>query len=386
MKLAVLTNILTPYRIPLFAAMGARVEGLRVFVMAKREENRDWELPQIPFDWQVLPGWHVRLPGAPVSVHLNRGVGRALRRFDPDVVLSGGFAPANLAAWLYCGKRRRAFVNWGELSAIDLTMVSAPKRALRRVMIAGGDAAIASSSEARRVFLHYGARSESVLTAVMPIDVELFHNRARSYRQTQAFAVERARFPGAVLLSIGRLVDSKGWPELLAMYAEILRRRPDTSLLIVGDGPQRAAYEAAVRARGWRNVRFTGFQQSDEVARYLALADVFVFPTLADPFGAVLGEAMAAELAVVASIHAAATLDLVEDGRTGWRIDPRDIGASAATIERVLEMSAEQRRALGTRAYLQVKKFDIVPTAAAMVDFMRGAASARSAAGRGVLS
>jgi hypothetical protein len=95
-KVAVVTNILTPYRVPLFEAMRARVEQLRVFVMAQREENRDWQIPPVSFGCELLPGWHVRVGSMPVSLHVNHGVGGALHRFGPDVVLSGGFAPANI--------------------------------------------------------------------------------------------------------------------------------------------------------------------------------------------------------------------------------------------------------------------------------------------------
>ena len=42
MNLAVITNILTPYRVPLFEAIGKRVDRLHVLLMAEREENREW--------------------------------------------------------------------------------------------------------------------------------------------------------------------------------------------------------------------------------------------------------------------------------------------------------------------------------------------------------
>jgi glycosyltransferase involved in cell wall biosynthesis len=381
-KVAVVTNILTPYRLPLFAALRARVDNLRVFVMAEREENRDWNLPDAAFEWQVLPGWHLQLPSRAVALHVNRGVGSALARFEPDVVLSGGFGPANLAAWLYCRRRRCAFINWGELSHVDLTGVGPLKRALRRLLTAGADGAIASSSTARDVFIRFGARPERVLTAVMPIDVEHFHAGACSARSARGASA----YSAPVLVNVGRVVESKGYRELFGMYAQILRSHPQATLLIVGDGPDRAAYEAHARDSGWRNVHFLGFRQSEDVAKVLALADVFVFPTLADPFGAVLSEAMAAELPVVASIHAAATLDLVEDGVTGFRIEPRDVASSAAVIRRVLELSEAERAAFGARAYIRVKQFDIATTAETMVGFLQGAVSARPTARRGMLS
>lgn len=384
MNLAVVSNILTPYRIPLFEAIGKRVDRLHVLLMAKREENRDWTLGAATFQHEVLPGFHVKLPRAEVSMHVNHGVMRALRRVNPDVVLSGGFAPANLTAWLYCRLYRRPFVGWGELSMQDVAKASLLKRGLRRMMTSWSDGAIASSSEAREVFLHYGAAASKIQTAIMPIDVEYFHAQAMVWRNSEWFKRERARYTSPILLSVGRLTEHKGYRELFAIYEAVVKQRPDASLLIVGDGPDRAIYESHVRSQNWRNVHFLGFRQADEVVKYLALADLFVFHTLSDPFGAVLSEAMAGELPVVSSIHAAATKDLVDDGVTGFRIDPKHTEQSTQVLLRVLAMTSSERAALGRAAYDRVRCHDIDTTADHMVDFLKSLGQVRlqSASGR----
>ena len=371
MNLAVVTNILTPYRVPLFEAIGKRVDRLHVLLMAEREENREWTLDAAAFQHEVLPGFHVKLPGAEVSLHVNHGVMRALRRVNPDVVLSGGFAPANLTAWLYCRLHGRPFVGWGELSMQDVAKTSPLKRGLRRMMTSWSDGAIASSSEARDVFLHYGAPASKVLTAVMPIDVEYFHRQAMTWRNSEWFTCERARYTSPILLSVGRLTERKGYRELFNIYQAVVKQRPDVSLLIVGDGPDRAIHESYVRSQNWEHVHFLGFRQAEEVVKYLALADLFVFHTLSDPFGAVLSEAMAAELPVVSSIHAAATKDLVEDGVTGFRIDPLNAERSAETVLQALAMTSSERTAMGLAAYERVRCHDIDSTADHMVGFLK---------------
>jgi glycosyltransferase involved in cell wall biosynthesis len=167
------------------------------------------------------------------------------------------------------------------------------------------------------------------------------------------------------------LTERKGYRELFAIYEAVVKQRPDVSLLIVGDGPDRATCESYVRSQNWKHVHFLGFRQADEVVKYLALADLFVFHTLSDPFGAVLSEAMAAELPVVSSIHAAATKDLVDDGVTGFRIDPRNAERSAETLLQVLAMTSSERTALGRAAYNRVRRHDIDSTADIMVEFLK---------------
>ncbi|MFY9268449.1 MAG: glycosyltransferase family 4 protein [Candidatus Manganitrophaceae bacterium] len=397
MKLAVLTNILTPYRIPLFEAMQKRVDDLTVLLMAEREENRQWNLKAHPFKTHLLPGIHVRPPGYPVSMHWNHGVVAALRRFNPDLVLSGGFAPANMAALIYCKRFRKKFVGWGELTQTDI-VGALIRRRVRRWLIGRSDGAIASSSEARDVFIHYGLAKDQVLTAVMPIDVSHFHERAEQFRNSPEYPVLREKYAvrrevgrgrqedrfGPILFSVGRITEMKGYPELFRIYGRILEARPDVSLLIAGDGPDRPAYERVAREKGWSNIHFTGFVQADELPKFLAISDIFVFHTLFDHFGAVLSEAMAAELPVVSSIHAAATRDLVQEGVTGFRINPRNIEISAATILQVLNMQPEERVALGRAGYEQVRRYDIPESADSMIQFLasRLKTPAESAFGR----
>ena len=205
----------------------------------------------------------------------------------------------------------------------------------------------------------------------MPIDVEYFHAQATAWRTSDWCESERRRYPGPILLSVGRLTERKGYRELFAIYAAVLRQRPDVSLLIVGDGPDRAKYESYVRSQNWTHVHFLGFRQADEVVKYLALADLFVFHTLSDPFGAVLSDAMAAELSVISSIHASATTDLVDDGMTGFCMDPRNAEQSADTVLRVLAMTSSKRAVLGRAAYERVRSHDIETTADQMVDFLK---------------
>lgn len=371
MKLAIVTNILTPYRVPLFQALSGRIEDCTVLLMAEQEENRQWTFDSCLFRTEVLPGWHIKPKGAEVSLHLNYGVIRSLRRLNPDVVMSGGFAPAHLAAFAYSKLFKKRYVQWGEFTLRDGAQSSPVRRLVRRMLVGGADACVASSNEARDAFVHYGARGRPILTAPMPMEVERIHRDAVEFRTSEEYRAWRARYTGVVLLTVGRLTEAKGIRALLAMYEQVLAVRHDVSLVLVGDGPDRLLYEAYCRDHGWNQVHFIGHVDPHQLPRYLALADLFVFPTLSDTFGAVLSEAMAAELPVVASIHAAATNDLIEDGVTGYQCDPKHPATGAETILRVLALSESERMALGRAAYHRVRATDIGPSVDLMVWFLK---------------
>lgn len=378
MRLCIITNILTPYRVPLFTDLAQRCDDFTVLLMAEEEENRQWRIGPVPFKTEVLPGRHIRPSQAEVSLHFNYGVIRRLRRLDPDVVLSGGFAPAHLAAFTYCKLFGKRYVQWGEFTLRDGAQTSSVRRGLRRTMIRGADACLASSTEAREAFLHYGAESRSILTALMPIEVDRIHADVAAIKGTPEHAERRRSYPGPVLLSIGRLLDAKGCRQLFELYARVQVVRPDVSLVIVGDGPDRPAYESLCRDQAWQRVQFVGHVEPAELSRYLALGDLFVFPTLSDTFGAVLSEAMAAELPVLASIHAAAAHDLVRDGVNGWRFDPRDVAGGIARVMEFLELPPLHRQAMGSAAYEAVRRTDIEPSAEVMAEFLRSLPDSQS--------
>ena len=368
-KVAVITNILTPYRIPLFQALRNRVDALTVLLMASTEENRDWRLAAHDLDTHVLPGIHVRPPGRPVAFHVNHGVGRALRRACPDVVLSGGFAPANVAAFLYCRLHGIPFVCWAEITLRDGQGWARDR--IRHAVVRASSAAIASSNESRDAFVHYGARRDRVFVSTLPIDVTGLAARVEALRASPEYDALVTRYRRPVLLHVGQLIDAKGIPELLAAYARLLSRGVEPSLVFVGDGPQRATYEAEVRRRGWHHVEFVGYVQQDELHRWYAIADAFVFPTRRDKFGVVLSEAMAVGVPALASIHAAATADLIEHGVTGFRIDPADTTATADLLHQILFMDGSTRKRIGEAARRAVAQFDIQPVADQMIAHLR---------------
>lgn len=370
MKVCILTNILAPYRIGLFEALAKRVDELTVLLMASGHDNRLWEIPQHGFATKVLRGLHIKAPGFEEPFHLNTGVSRVLDEIDPDVVISGGYTLANVAAYLFCRRRRRIHISWGELTLLDGAQHSIVRRMLRRYLISGSDAVIASSSVSRAAFEHYGARPDRALLSVMPVDVHAFRAMADAFRGTQEYVELRRRYDDGCLLSIGRLIDIKGYPELFGIYRELLRHRPQLKLLIAGEGAQRESYEALVEREGWTGVDFLGYLQPRELIKYLCVADAFVFHTRYDPFGAVLSEALATGTPAVTSIHAAATHDLVADGISGYAIDPADTVQSVAAIDRVLDATDDERRAMAAAGWASVKEWDFDSAADSIAELL----------------
>lgn len=184
-----------------------------------------------------------------------------------------------------------------------------------------------------------------------------------------------------VLLNVGRLHPQKDQTHLIPMLGRIRERWPKAALLIAGEGPERQALEQRIEAEGLRGpVRLLG--DREDVAALLAVCDVFVLSSRSEGFGLVVAEAMAAGKPVVA-FDLPVLRELIDNGQTGWLVEPRTPEALASTILHVLaypqatELVAERGRRVAS------EKFDIEKCARSIEDvYMAVMAESRRARGR----
>ena len=139
---------------------------------------------------------------------------------------------------------------------------------------------------------------------------------------------------GPIVGVVARLEPEKGHPTLLEAWTSVAAAVPDATLMIVGEGSRRAALEAMAAELGVADrVVFTG--RRDDVPAVTAALDVAVLPSYREALGLTVLEAMALSRPVVAS-EVGGIPEMIEDGRTGLLVPPRDPDALAAAIIRLL--------------------------------------------------
>lgn len=142
-----------------------------------------------------------------------------------------------------------------------------------------------------------------------------------------------------VFINVGRMWDKKGIANLISAYATVERSEQSTSLLLVGDGPDKRKYESLVRELNLSSVQFMDFVQQSNLPEIYALADVFVFPTLGDPYGLVVDEAMASGLPIIATTSAGEISSRVIPGITGLLVAPDSVESLQGAMMAVLSQS-----------------------------------------------
>ena len=161
------------------------------------------------------------------------------------------------------------------------------------------------------------------------------------------------------ILTVARLVRSKGQAVLLDALVQLRARGVDAEVTFVGDGPDRLELVALARELGVATrVRFIGAIGQDELPTWYRRADVFCLPTFAEGLGVVLMEAMASGLPVV-STRVMGVPEVVEDGDCGLLVSPGRADELAAALER-MAASPELRARMGRRGQVRVERqFDL---------------------------
>ena len=160
------------------------------------------------------------------------------------------------------------------------------------------------------------------------------------------------------IMTLAGMYHRKGIGELITAFSRIGAELADASLYIIGDGPDRAEFEAQARATQYADrIHFLGFCR--EPAPLLAQADVFVLASRKDPMPLVIGEAREAGCAIVAT-NVDGIPEGLDHGQAGILVPPRDPDALAAAIIGLLanpsELAAWRERARSNLGWLHVER------------------------------
>lgn len=332
MRVAFLTNIVSPYRAPVFDEL-ARTPGweFRLFVNAENEFDRDWRNVRSAAPVTPIKTLSIRrtvrterpVPCTQrIALHIPLTLGRELTQFAPDVVISLELGPRTVLAALWCRRHGIPLVVWSYQSRAATSMRGLLRRAARRFVLRRCQAAVGMGIQAREALRQSGVPGERIFDAPNAADFHAIERRIRAADRPARVADLRARVDGdRVLLVVGRLVPMKAAPTIVKIW----RRLPATTragwrLVFVGDGPL-ASHVRGLEAEGIEHV---GQVPPEVVTDWLLASDLHMFASLVDVWGLVVNEAMQCGTPSLCSIHAGCADDLIGHGENGWLFDPTD--------------------------------------------------------------
>ncbi len=303
---------------------------------------------------------------------LNRGIFRRLRQDRFDVLWIHGYATLN--SWMAMAGAKMLSIP--VLLRTDSTLIDHPRGAVKlalkdiffRMLRRFTFGVLSVGQRNTEYWRHHLGKDIPVFSIPYAVDNAFFQERCRAASAKREELRQQLRLESnrPVLLFASKLLARKCCIDLVDAYLELVRRlkledgsHPLPYLLIVGEGEKRPQIEARLQqasAEDREGVRLLGFRNQSEMPRFYDLCDVFVLPSIHEPWGLVVNEAMNAGKAIVVSDQVGCQPDLVKDGGNGLVFPAGNVAALADALANVLADAAACRK-MGERSLERIQAF-----------------------------
>ncbi|WP_380184105.1 glycosyltransferase family 4 protein [Kalamiella sp. sgz302252] len=329
--------------IPVFGSKGAAVhvqevlrallrQGAEIVLFARRIEKPPEDLQPIKLvALDPLPSGDA-VARAEAALAANAQLEQALRAEEPfDLVYE------RYSLWSFAGLAYAHRQGWPAVLEVNAPLIEEQKRyrelaaeekaeAVLRSLLASATAVIAVSPGVKKWLTTFApASAKRIHVVANGVDPQRFAPRLMANRVDNALTIG----------FVGSLKPWHGVENLLEAFALLQAQRPESWLLIVGDGPERERLQALTQRRAIGNVVFTGAVAPAAVPEWLGKMDIAVapYPQLADFYFSPLKiyEYMAAQLPVVTT-RVGHLAEVVNDKVTGMLVEPEDPAALCACL------------------------------------------------------
>lgn len=344
MKICLITNIPVPYRIPIFENIDKILgNNFLVIYCAKTESNRKWELDNFNFNYLFLKSNSKAKKDGFNYVHNNLEIFKHLIKFNPDIVITTGFNPTHLYAWLYSKlffKKHIPMTDGWLYSEKDLSKLHI---ILRKLIFKTSNAYIGASKNSVELFKSYGINGQKVFQSHLCIDNEKFKN-------LNSFSNRKYH----VMFS-GQFTDRKIPFFFCEIVEKLSLRIKNFKVLILGSGP--LEIEILNRLdKSKIDYDYPGFVSQEKLPDFYANSKLFLFTTKLDAWGVVANESMASGTPIISTPYAGIINDLLIDSKNGYILDI-DVEKWSQKVETILR-NTDLWNELSLNAINKVQEFN----------------------------
>lgn len=326
-EIVIVHNIISPYKTLLFNALLQTMDdNFLVLYLAETEGMREWKTDnaRIRFSFEVM--FEGRLEDTNRFSMIVETY-RKLSIYNPEVVVIVGYS--YLACWtalVWARKNGKKVIAVIESHYLDRTR-SRIRESVKRVFVSNCDAALVDGTRHRDYTASLGLDYKKIFIkgGTGPVDVSLYQMEVSRFKGERKKICKSLGVPQKNFLYVGRFSREKNIIFLLDAYRRIkYEGLEDWGLILVGNGPQRQEIEDFILKNNIEDVFLPGFKQEKDLPLFYAISDVFILPSISEPWGLVVAEAMACGLPVLVSTRCGCYPDIVLHGRNGFCFDPFD--------------------------------------------------------------
>ena len=349
-KVALIHNIISPYRIPLFEGLSNHPSiDLSVYFCAKTHKERKWDiLGSDRYNYEILSG--VTLDFAGIIYHINPSIISRLIGKKYDIVIIGGSTDfTTQAAFITSKLLKTPTILWSEGIESAQSFVGKVISPLTKYIVRNVDAVIVPGTMSRGFHIKIGTSPEKIFIAPNIVDNKMFILKSSKFKkEKERFKQELNIQNEKIILFVGRLVKGKGVEYLIKAYKKLKDEYDDICVVIIGDGVLKNKLEEICIKEHIKDVRFTGWLEEQKII-YYSISDLFVLPTLVDVWGLVINEAMCCGLPVISTKAAGCAVDMIIPGENGFIVDTANVDQLYLAMKEII-LNEELARKMGGRS------------------------------------
>ena len=297
--------------------------------------------PSPPAKDEPLPG-HILFPQRRMETisgaEIKPPLFRLLDRLNPDVIIAGAIAfPSGALAVAWANSRRRRVIIFDD-SKISVVRRSGVVNAIKRAVYNGVDALIFPASSWQPTGAFWGFTPERLFYGIDAVDNDFWAAHTPSADTAKPF-----------FLAVGRMLEIKNFPTLIAAYAKYADRVGEDALplTMIGDGPLRPGLIRQAGQLGVAHrITFLPFKTQTELRDFYHRCAAFILPSHEETWGLVINEAMASGAPVIASRQCSAAEELIREGVNGYTFNHDDPDTLALHLAAIHSLTPTRRAAM----------------------------------------
>lgn len=262
--------------------------------------------------------------------------------FKPDfAVINGYVGKEQTVAIRYCQKNRIPYAIESDtpLHVPENKIKAVVKKIyLRKILCHPYCYGFPGGTLQKENFVYYGIPEEKNYIMPMSVSSERLQKVSEKIESKEKLKEKSGLSNKKVFLFVGRLIQAKNVEVLIKAFEILKREHSDIALLIVGDGDEREKLEELVKDRHIKDIYFKGYVVFPDIVQYYKMSDIFVLPSVYEPWGLVVNEAMIMGMPVIVSSAVGCRMDLIQDGENGFIFASNDIGDLKNKMECFMNM------------------------------------------------
>lgn len=344
MKIALLTNILSPYRKVFYDKLYMELKknniDFKVFVMADGEDNRAWKYEDYKGEYTIL------LKSKTISItgtylHINPDFKQRLFEFKPDILIASGSytSPTVWTSIRLKSKMSYKLFFWSESHLDEVrnynNMKLAVREFVRNIIYKKFDGFWYAGEKSLNFIKKYCSVDSKFYFIPNLIDETEFYNanilrnRRKELRYEYNIPIENF-----VFICPARLTYVKGIMPFLKLYVKT-KEKNNSTILIPGDGEMKKEIDDFIINQNI-DVRLMGYKSQEEIITLYALSDAFLMPSISDANPLTCIEAIWAGLPLLVSEHVGNHPEVISEGENGYVFNYDDIEQTINKVEKII--------------------------------------------------